>query len=144
MVTLPTAEELNPYDDLDGRVACRHFLGKSLAEAEALFRENEIYYQEDLMWMGSQAFCFYVQAAMNHVRREPTKPAAFLAGLTSTLEFRIETDVDGLRPVARLLLEFLQELLPPAQFMEEAAGNDPGTRERMRQIQGELARLAFR
>lgn len=62
MVTLPTAEELNPYDDLDGRVACRHFLGKSLAEAEALFRENEIYYQEDLMWMGAKAFCFYVQA----------------------------------------------------------------------------------
>jgi hypothetical protein len=144
MVTLPTAEELNPFDDLDGRVACRHFLGKSLAEAEALFRENEIYYQEDLMWMGAKAFCFYVQAAMNYVRRERTKPAAFLAHLTSTLEFRIEADVDGLRPVARPLLEFLEEMLLPGHFSDEAVGNDPGLREQMRQVQAALAGLERR
>ena len=40
-MTLPTRQEINPYDDLDGRVACEHFLGKSLNEAEALFRSEE-------------------------------------------------------------------------------------------------------
>ncbi len=37
-MTVPTRGEINPYDDLDGRVACDHFHGKNLDEAEALIR----------------------------------------------------------------------------------------------------------
>jgi hypothetical protein len=57
-MTLPTAKEIDPYGGLDGQVACKNFLGKSLDEAEALFRENSLYYQEGLMWMGPVAFRF--------------------------------------------------------------------------------------
>lgn len=40
--TLPTCREINVYDSLDERSACEHFLGKTLEEAEALFRENSL------------------------------------------------------------------------------------------------------
>lgn len=49
-MTLPTCQEINPHDDLDGRTASDHFLGKTLQQAEALFRESPIYYQSDLLW----------------------------------------------------------------------------------------------
>ena len=59
---LPTVEEINPIpEDLDGQTAVQNFFGKSLEEAEALFRENSLCYQEDLMFMGASAFRFYVQ-----------------------------------------------------------------------------------
>jgi hypothetical protein len=43
---LPTREEINVFDSLDERAACDHFLNKTLDEAEALFRENAIYFLE--------------------------------------------------------------------------------------------------
>ena len=72
-MSLPTAKEINPYDDLDGQYAEKHFLGKTLDEAEALFRESSITYQEDLMFMGPVAFRFYVQAAINYVESESAR-----------------------------------------------------------------------
>jgi hypothetical protein len=36
---LPTREEINVYDDLDGRTACDHFVGKSLEKAAEMFRK---------------------------------------------------------------------------------------------------------
>ena len=53
---LPTAEEINVFDSLDERCAVKNFLGKDLDQAQALFREISLYYQEDLMWMGPKAF----------------------------------------------------------------------------------------
>jgi len=34
---IPSREDINVYGSLDERVACEHFLGKNLDEAEALF-----------------------------------------------------------------------------------------------------------
>jgi hypothetical protein len=65
---LPTADEISVYGTLDEACAVEHFLGKTLEEAEALFRENSSCYLEDLMWMGPRAFCFYVPAAINYLR----------------------------------------------------------------------------
>jgi hypothetical protein len=63
----PTATEINPEGDpLDGETAVRNFLGKSLADAEALFC-NHAYnhrYFEDLYYMGPKAFRYYVPAAI--------------------------------------------------------------------------------
>jgi hypothetical protein len=76
-MNLPTVEEINPVpENLDGQNAVRNFLGKSLDEAEALFRESSITYQEDLMFMGPPAFRFYVLAAINYipVTRADSKP----------------------------------------------------------------------
>ena len=58
---IPTANDINVHGSLDEEVACDHFLGKTLDEAEALFRANSLYYQEDLMWMGPRAFVFSCQ-----------------------------------------------------------------------------------
>jgi hypothetical protein len=65
----PSREEINVYDSLDERSACRNFLGKTLDQAEALFRESSLYYQEGLMWMGPVAFRYYIQAAINYPKR---------------------------------------------------------------------------
>src|SRR2546428_13412025 len=64
---LPTEDEINVHNSLDERTACEHFLNKTLLEAEALFRENSSYYQEDLMWMGQKAFNFYLQSVINYL-----------------------------------------------------------------------------
>lgn len=67
---IPGEHDINVHDSLDERWACKNFLGRSLEEAEALFRENFPYYNEDLMWMGPVAFCFYVQAAVSFLEKE--------------------------------------------------------------------------
>ncbi|MEP0916981.1 hypothetical protein NC981_09125 [Leptolyngbya sp. DQ-M1] len=67
---LPSEDEINIHNSLDEISASKHFLNKTLQEAEALFQENSAYYQEDLMWMGSQAFQFYLQAVINYLKSE--------------------------------------------------------------------------
>ena len=62
-----------PNGSLDEGSACKHFLGKTLTEAEALFREASLYYQEDLMWMGPRAFQFYLPAALNDLKSEAAR-----------------------------------------------------------------------
>ena len=42
--TLPSHADIVVYGSLDECFACEHFLGKSLDEAELLFRENWLYY----------------------------------------------------------------------------------------------------
>lgn len=67
---LPTKDELNIYNSLDEITACKHFYNKTLTEAEVLFRENSLNYCQDLMWMGSSAFKFYLQAAINYLQSQ--------------------------------------------------------------------------
>ena len=81
---LPTKEEINPIpDDLDGQTAVEDFLGKSLEEAEEMFRENSGHCWESLNYLGPVAFRFYVRAAIKILRdelsnTEPTGIAAVL------------------------------------------------------------------
>jgi hypothetical protein len=103
-MTLPTAKEINPYDDLDGRVACKNFLGKSLDEVEVMFRENSIYYQEGLMWMGPVAFRFYVPALINYIRSEvATGDSDIINCFGGLLEFRLEHQAAELLPISEQL-----------------------------------------
>jgi hypothetical protein len=100
-MTLPTAKEIDPYGGLDGQVACKNFLGKSITEAEALFRENSLYYQEGLMWMGPIAFRFYVQAAIHYIQSEAaTDDSAIASCMAAILEFRLEHEASELAPIA--------------------------------------------
>src|SRR5580765_4916675 len=100
-MTLPTCQDINVHDSLDERTACEHFLGKSLAEAEALFREASITYQEDLMFMGASAFRFYVQAAISYIQSDSaTGDSDIISCFASILEHRLEHEADELRPVA--------------------------------------------
>ena len=103
-MTLPTRQDINVHDSLDERSACEHFFGKSLQEAEALFRENSLSYQEDLMFMGPSAFRFYVQAAISYIRSEAsTGDSAIASCFASLLEHRLEYEAEELRPVAEHL-----------------------------------------
>lgn len=100
---LPTAKEINPHGKLylDGRVACKHFLGKNLDEAEALFRENSIYYQGDLMWMGPVAFRYYVMAAIQYIRSAAAAGDSDMINcFAGFLEFRIGQEPEELAPIA--------------------------------------------
>ena len=94
---LPTESEINPIpDDLDGQVAVRHFLGKSVQDAVALFADNSLIYQEDLMWMGPKAFCFYLPAVLEHFRQESDPD--LVSFIASVLEFRLEHDAKDIEP----------------------------------------------
>ena len=86
---LPTKKEINVFDTLDERVACDHFYKKTLAEAEALFRENSLYYQEDLLWMGIKAFKFYLPSVINYLQSEyAAKDSDLINFLHEIIDFR--------------------------------------------------------
>jgi hypothetical protein len=70
---IPTRDEINIYNSPDEQCACRNFLGQNLDEAQRLFADNSITYQEDLMWMGPVAFNFYVNAAISYIQSESAK-----------------------------------------------------------------------
>ena len=63
----------NPYGDLDIKKAKEHFFGKTLEEAEELFVENALYYQEDILFMPSIPFRYYVHAYMNYLLDKRSK-----------------------------------------------------------------------
>ena len=92
-MNIPKEEEISEYDTLDERKAVEHFLGKSIAQAEQLFIENSIKYQEDLMWMGSKAFYFYLEAVHRYLQNPLSNgDTDFVFALVSTFEFRRENE----------------------------------------------------
>jgi hypothetical protein len=98
---LPTAKEINLFDSLDERDAEKHFLGKSLDQAESLFRENFSVYQEDLMFMGPVAFRFYVPAAIRFLLSPESdfhSDAAY--AFCDLIEYRLDHEPDSILSVA--------------------------------------------
>lgn len=111
---LPTASEINPIPEfLDGQCAVKHFLGKSLEDAEALFRENALYYQEDLMFMGAKAFRLYAHAYISYIRSEAAKDDSDAVHcFIGLLEFWLKFEPEELTAVAKDLCaacEFIVE-----------------------------------
>lgn len=103
-MSLPTQIDINIHDSLDERTACEHFLGKNLEEAEALFQESSIRYQEDLMFMGVNAFRFYVQAAIKYIQSQSAMgDSDIISCFASILEHRLEFEAEELNPVANSL-----------------------------------------
>jgi hypothetical protein len=109
---LPTAEEISVFDSLDERWAVKHFLGKDLEQAQALFRENFLYYQEALMHMGPKAFRFYVQAAIKYllsVESDGNSDAAnTFCGL---IEFGLEWEPDKIAASCPIIREGILGIL---------------------------------
>jgi hypothetical protein len=65
------ADFLDPRsEDLDERHAVKMFLGKTPEEAEAMFRRNFLFYQEDLTYMRHEAFRFYLLPAIKYLLSE--------------------------------------------------------------------------
>jgi hypothetical protein len=110
---LPSASDINPIpEDLDGRVAEEHFLGKSLDEAIVLFKENGLLYQEDLMWMGPKAYCFYVHAAIAYIKSEDAGgDSDFINSLGGNFEFRLKRDRNEIEAVLGAIKEACEYVL---------------------------------
>src|SRR4051812_31482907 len=88
---------------LDERHAVEMFLGKTPEQAEAMFRENFLYYQEDLTYMRAPAFRFYLLPAIKYLLSNDASGNADAASTFSyVLEARLENDPDALVPVAPL------------------------------------------
>jgi hypothetical protein len=118
---LPTCEEINVYDSLDERSACKHFLGRTIEEAEALFRENSLCHQEDLMWMGPVAFRYYVQAAINYIQSPAaTGDDCMIDCFAMLLEFRLEHERQELLPIAQFLVNACRYIITNYRRFNEA------------------------
>lgn len=59
--------------NIDVPYARKHFAGKSLDEAVALFKDNALVYQEDVMFMPSACFPFYCEAYIAYLMSEDSK-----------------------------------------------------------------------
>ncbi len=108
----PAAAEINVHDSLDERWALEVFLGKSLSEAEAIFRENDLANLGHLLWMGPKAFCYYVTAAIRYLESDSSAGSA--DGVNSflfTLEHRLEFDRDGIAPAFPALRDAVRYIL---------------------------------
>jgi len=109
---LPTAEEINVFDSLDERCAVKNFLGKDQEQAQSLFRENFLRYQEDLMFMGPTAFRFYVPAAINYLLSEEADYAADAASsFCGLIEFRLDYEPAEIASVGSIIREGILGIL---------------------------------
>lgn len=91
----PTMLEISPTNclDLDEKHAVTHFLGKDVSGAEALFRDNFVYYSNDLHWMGPVAFKYYFTAFSNYVMSsESAGYGEVVNSLITLLEIRMTND----------------------------------------------------
>jgi hypothetical protein len=101
----PSAKQINVHDSLDERWACKNFLGKNVEQAELLFRENALRYQEALMWMGPVAFRYYVPAFVRYIQSEFAKgDSDSINCLHSLLSFKSEHDPKHLAPCSEDLV----------------------------------------
>lgn len=57
-------------DSLDEEHAYKQFFGLSVSEAQKKFKENALFYQEDLYYMPLAVFSYYVYAYINHIISE--------------------------------------------------------------------------
>lgn len=89
-----------------------NILGKTLEQAEELFWDNALLYQEDLMFMGPVAFRFYVPAYVNYLRSEASSgdPDAVNC-FVSLVRHRWEFEPDELKPGRELLLDACRSVL---------------------------------
>jgi hypothetical protein len=128
-MSLPSRQDINVHDSLDERSACEHFLGRTLEQAEALFRENWHYYQEDLMWMGPAAFRFYVQAVFRYIQSEAAAgDSSVISCLAMILEFRLEHESAELAPIADQLVSICAYIIDQRErfdFTPETLDDDP-------------------
>jgi hypothetical protein len=109
---LPTLADINVYDSLDERWAVGNFLGKTLAQAEELFRESAMTYQKDLQHMGPVAFRFYVPAFVTYLRSAASSGGSYAVNsFASLVRNRWESEPRELEPVRDLLADACRTVL---------------------------------
>ena len=84
-------------EDLDAEWAFKQFYGKSFDEAEAMFQENALYYQEDLQSMPYIPFNFYAPALAKYLTSK--RASCDADGASSFLQTRPEVISEKTREV---------------------------------------------
>ena len=90
---IPTEQDWEGFKyGLDEKYAYQNFCGKSQEEAYEMFKDNCIYYQEDLGYMPEKAFRFYLKPYMDYLlspdaKGESDGASCFLSLIELTLEF---------------------------------------------------------
>ena len=73
-MNVPTEEDWRSEEwGLDTAWAYKHFYGKTTDEAVQLFAENALCYQEDVMYMPSRVFGYYLRAYINYLLSDAAK-----------------------------------------------------------------------
>ena len=112
--------EVDP-DDLDASWALKTFLGKSFAEAEAMFAENALYFQEGLQSMPAIAFNFYAPALTKYLTSARAKgDADGASSFLHTLIWMLETRPEIIAPDTRRTLLHAAEYISTNQGFFDA------------------------
>ncbi|MEM7678737.1 MAG: hypothetical protein AAF449_22375 [Myxococcota bacterium] len=111
MADLPTQSDINVFGSLNEQSAVEHFLGKDLLQAELLFKNNFLCYQEDLMWMGPKAFCFYVQAAVNYLLGPDSDgDSDAVSSFLICVQFQYDDHAKHLRSITGFLINAMESI----------------------------------
>jgi len=114
---LPTERDFNPYgDELDAHYAWLHFGGKTLADAFERFIERPDVYQEDFMWMGTNAFRYYFPVIDRFLRQTLELPLAERGDRESWILAQCISS-QFTDPDAKLIRERRQEAIDLCNFM---------------------------
>lgn len=108
---LPTREQIAPSSSPDELSAGEHFFGKSMHQAEEMFRTMSSYYGEDLMWMGPVAYRFYIRAAIAYLKSDASNGDFEMAETVArTLRDRLKREPTEVMPIAEELAELCGHL----------------------------------
>ena len=118
---LPSDTEINPHPGCPaGQRVVKMFSGKTLEEAEGLFREDGLSRQEDLMHMGPLGFIFYFPAALRYLKSPMSSgDSSFVSSMTGLLEWRVlgeYEDYDQIRSARTEMIEFCNRLIEHYDF----------------------------
>ncbi len=125
---IPSEHEINPIAaDLDGQVAVRNFLGRTIDGAVELLWENSLHYFEDFVWMGPVAFRYYLPAITKFIGNPEFHAGADDVNCAiSTLKIRLErqpADCALCRNEMVLILTEIISQYPRFDVSEEIYGN---------------------
>jgi len=107
---LPTRTDFVSYTgDLDQICAWENFGGLTRDEASERFAENALHYQEDFMFMGTNAFLYYFPVLDGYLRSAPDEEndddwESWIIAQCIRAQFD-RTTIDRLRPVASSVFE---------------------------------------
>lgn len=125
---LPTAEDFHDprfASGLDEASAERNFLGKTEAEAEAMFRRCFEGYEEDLASMGPRAFQFYARPALRYLMSpEAADDDGVPAYFCMLIDAWMHRDAEALRPVASGFIDVAEHLIRAARRRAEHQPDD--------------------
>jgi hypothetical protein len=99
-------------ENLDERHARATFLGKTSAQAEQMFRENFLYYQEALLYMRGTAFRYYVIPAIRYLLSDGADgDSSAASSFCTVLTFKLQYAPADMAPVRTVLLAAVREIL---------------------------------